>query len=135
MTSPMVRGRSVRRDRATMLGRYPSDSAAERTLARASSMIADCPVSARETVVTDSHADVATSLMLTSLATTTFVLRRCLCGRDRRAMARTSWKRLHDGKRLHHVWATHKFTEWDIWVRGRAVQAGERAAQREIRAP
>src|SRR5699024_12028713 len=102
----MVRVRSVRRDRATMLGRYPSDSAAERTLARASSLTADCPLSARETVATDSPAALATSLMLTTPAFTSFVLRRCLCGRDRRAMARTSWKRLHDGKRLHHVWAT-----------------------------
>src|SRR5699024_7415620 len=73
MTSPMVRVRSVRRDRATMLGRYPSDSAAERTLARASSLTADCPLSARETVATDSPAALATSLMLTTPAFTSFV--------------------------------------------------------------
>src|SRR5690625_3457744 len=73
MTSPMVRVRSVRRERATTLGRYPSDSAAERTLARESSLTAGCPLSARETVATDNPAASATSLMLTTSVFTSFV--------------------------------------------------------------
>ncbi len=64
MTRPRVRVWSVRSDRATAFGRYPSLSTAASTRVRASGLTDGWSFRTRETVATETPAAAATSLML-----------------------------------------------------------------------